>query len=393
MSSEPPSENRPTGPPSGPLAGQGSGSGPSRPPEPTRADLPSGTPAAPEGPSGPRRPPVPPAPPTGGTGGHGMPGEEPGGGGTPWWRSLPKVALLAGALVAAAALAVFFLRSDNSGSGEVYLQSASAEGTDPFTASTAKDTGGRATASPTAPAATGGSGSRTVQGSTPGLYGGTQNVASCDVERQIGYLTEDQTKARAFATAAGIEPGYVPEYLRGLTPLQLRTDTRVTNHGYRSGSATAYQAVLQAGTAVLVDDRGMPRVRCACGNPLGPPVATKGTPQAKGKAWRAYRSGEAVAVVPAGAAMSVMVVYDPQSGRWFERPVGTQGDSDSSTSRPSTTSPSPAQPSVPPSGPSSPKSSPSPSPSVPTPHSSPPPPSPQAPGPAYGPAARTGARP
>ncbi|MEV8479489.1 DUF6777 domain-containing protein [Streptomyces sp. NPDC051173] len=301
------------------------------------------------------------------------------------------MALLAGALVAAAALAVFFLRSDNGGSGEVFLQSASAEGSDPFTASTAKDTGGQATAAPTAPAATGASGTRTVQGSAPGLYGGTQNVSSCDVDRQTGYLTEDQTKARAFASAAGIEPGDVPEYLRGLTPLQLRADTRVTNHGYRSGSATAYQAVLQAGTAVLVDDRGMPRVRCACGNPLGPPVATKGTPEPKGKAWRAYRPGEAIAVVPAGAAMDVMVVYDPRTGQWFERPVGTRGDSDSPTSRPSTgTSPGPAPSSTAPSSPAPSQSSPSPSVS----HSSPPPsPSPKAPGPAYGPAARPGARP
>lgn len=380
MSSEPPSEKRPTGPPSGPLAGHGSGTGASRPPEPTRPDRPSDTPAAPGGPSGPADPPAPPAPPTGG---HGVPGEEPGGGG-PWWRSVPKVALLAGGLVAVAALAVFFLRSDNSGSGELTLQSASAEGTDPFTASTAKDTGGQVTASPTAPAATGAFGSRSVQGSAPGLYGGNQNVPSCDVERQIGYLTEDQTKARAFASAAGIEPGDLPEYLRGLTPLQLRADTRVTGHGYRSGAATAYQAVLQAGTAVLVDDRGMPRVRCACGNPLGPPVATKGTPEAKGTAWRAYRPGEAIAVVPAGAAMDVMVVHDPRTGQWFERPVGTRGDSDSPTSRPATgTSPSPAPSSAAP-------SSPAPS----TLHSSPPPsPSPKAPGPAYGPAARPGARP
>lgn len=373
MSSEPPSENRPTGPPSGPLAGQGSGSGASAPPEPARPDPPSVNPAAPAGPSGPACPPAPP------TGGHGGPGEGPGGGGAgPWWRSVPKVALLGGALVAVAALAVFFLRSDNSGSGDVFLQSASAEGADPFTASTVKDNGGRVTAAPTTAAVTGASGSRTVQGSAPGLYGGTQNAASCDVDRQTGYLTEDQTKARAFASAAGIEPGDLPEYLRGLTPLQLRADIRVTSHGYRSGAATAYQAVLQAGTAVLVDDRGMPRVRCASGNPLGPPVATKGTPESKGKAWRAYRPGEALAVVPAGRAMDGMVVHDPRTGQWFERPVGTRGDSDSPTSRPGTrTSPSGTAAG-------------SPAPSTPPPATAM---SPQTPGPAYGPAARPGARP
>ncbi|MGH3907098.1 MAG: DUF6777 domain-containing protein, partial [Pseudonocardiaceae bacterium] len=42
-------------------------------------------------------------------------------------------------------------------------------------------------------------------------------------------------------------------------------DTRVTNHGYRDGKATDRQAVLQAGTAVLVDEKGRPRVKCGCG--------------------------------------------------------------------------------------------------------------------------------
>ncbi|PZT71125.1 hypothetical protein DN402_02310 [Streptomyces sp. SW4] len=48
----------------------------------------------------------------------------------------------------------------------------------------------------------------------------------------------------------------------------LRADTRVTGHGLRGGRPVGGQAVLQAGTAVLVDDRGVPRVRCAGGNPL-----------------------------------------------------------------------------------------------------------------------------
>ena len=30
--------------------------------------------------------------------------------------------------------------------------------------------------------------------------------------------------------------------------------------------------VLQAGTAVMVDDRGVPRAKCSCGNPLREPI-------------------------------------------------------------------------------------------------------------------------
>ena len=43
--------------------------------------------------------------------------------------------------------------------------------------------------------------------------------------------------------------------------------------GTTAGRAVATQAILQAGTVVLVDDRGLPRVRCASGSPLLPPIA------------------------------------------------------------------------------------------------------------------------
>lgn len=44
--------------------------------------------------------------------------------------------------------------------------------------------------------------------------------------------------------------------------------TAVTNHGFENGRTNPINSVLQAGTAVLVDDKGEPRVRCKCGNPL-----------------------------------------------------------------------------------------------------------------------------
>ncbi|MCQ8770412.1 DUF6777 domain-containing protein [Streptomyces telluris] len=382
MSSEPPSEDRPTGPPSGPLSGGGSGSGrtgpptPAEPPEPTRADWPSSgggrsVPSAPEPPG----PPGPPAPPTGG---HAAPppgGEPP----RPWWRSGPKVALVGGLAVVVAALAVYFLRPE--GGGEVFLQAASAEGRDPFTPSTAKEKGTKeATAAPVSPAP---GGTRTIEGSSPGLYGGSENESSCDVERQIKYLTENQNKARAFASAAGIQQGEIPGYLRGLTPVQLRSDTRVTNHGYKNGSATPYQAVLQAGTAVLADNRGVPRVRCACGNPLSGPVAIKGSQTTKGQSWSTYKSSQTVAVAPARTVIVVIIIYDPRTGEWFERPVGTDGSKDrripppkggvtSGPATPPSEEPSSTEPSKPYSSPPA------------SPPSAPPPP-PTEPGPAYGP--------
>lgn len=64
----------------------------------------------------------------------------------------------------------------------------------------------------------------------------------------------------------------VGRYIQGLKPVTLIQDTRVTNHTYESGAAVPFQAILQAGTAVLVNDKGVPVARCRCGNPLLEPI-------------------------------------------------------------------------------------------------------------------------
>lgn len=161
------------------------------------------------------------------------------------------------------------------------------------------------------------------------------------MEKQIKALTAEPDKNNAFAGVLGIDPTDVPAYLRALTPVQLRLDTRVTNHGFRDGSATSYQAVLQAGTAVLVDDRGVPRVRCACGNPLLEPVPLKGSPEVKGEPWPGYRSSNVVVVEPAPRVVKKFVMYDPKSGNWFTRDAGDTGGDDKKTKPPAEHTPSP----------------------------------------------------
>ncbi|MEU6181451.1 DUF6777 domain-containing protein [Streptomyces coeruleorubidus] len=215
--------------------------------------------------------------------------------------------------------------------GALFLQPAAAPGPNPFTDSTATTT---ATPSPiprtpetaglgeAAPASADLSGLRTLSGGTPGLYGGIERTGSCDVARQVGHLTRDRARSRAFARVAGVSPASVPDHLRGLTPVVLRADTRVTSHGYRAGRAADYQAVLQAGTAVLVDDRGVPRVRCACGNPLRPPVAMRGTPAVKGTLWLGYRPGGVVVVTPAPQVITDFTIVDVATRTWIERRAG-----------------------------------------------------------------------
>ncbi|MEC4015404.1 DUF6777 domain-containing protein [Streptomyces sp. H27-D2] len=260
------------------------------------------------------------------------------------------------------AATVLLTRPDGkSGSGEVFLQPASSEGRDPFTKSTAKNTGESAPESATPSAPSGGTeGTSTFRGSAPGLYGGSRNVTSCDVEKQIDYLRSDRAKAEAFADVEDIDAGAVPSYLRSLTPVELRTDARVTNHGFKGGKATGYQSVLQTGTAVLVDRRGVPRVRCACGNPLTSPVAVKEAPKTVGKPWPSYRSSDVVVVREATTVVNIFILVDPDTGQWFERRQGDTGGTDTPTTRPSgTPSGSPSSPSPGSSSPSAETSAPS----------------------------------
>ncbi|MCX4961078.1 hypothetical protein OG523_34940 [Streptomyces virginiae] len=251
---------------------------------------------------------------------------------------MPRLATALVAVAAVVALAVVLTRpsgtTDNAG-GEVFLQPVAASGPDPFTESTVvKDAPpppespppspqgtGTAQVSPSA-SPTGPVGTRSVSGSAPGVYGGTRNVASCDVEKLIGSLGADPAKNAAFASGLGIQPAAVPGYLRSLTSVQLRMDTRVTNNSYRDGKLVPYQAVLQAGTAVLVDDRGVPRVRCACGNPLGPPVALKAAPKRFGQTWPSYQPTKVVAIAPAPTVITKIVIYDHRDNQWYERPKG-----------------------------------------------------------------------
>ncbi|MFJ7175776.1 DUF6777 domain-containing protein [Streptomyces massasporeus] len=216
------------------------------------------------------------------------------------------------------------LGDDAGTGGELFLLPAAAPGPDPFTDSTAR-TAPPSPAPRTPPRtdrdSTAG-GPRSLSGGTPGLYGGTEATGSCDIGRQVGHLTRDPARGRAFAQVVGISPAALPDHVRALTPVVLRADTRVTGHGFRAGRITRYQSVLQAGTAVLVDDRGLPRVRCACGNPLGPPAASRGTPVTGGAPWPGYRPGRVIAVTPAPQPVAGFMIIDVTTRTWIERRTG-----------------------------------------------------------------------
>ncbi|MFF3837525.1 DUF6777 domain-containing protein [Streptomyces sp. NPDC001930] len=208
---------------------------------------------------------------------------------------------------------------------DVLLQPLAAQGPDPFTESSARTTARMS--SPAGGADPDGEQVREVTGSTPGLYGGTRAEGSCDVEQQVGFLSADQDRTRAFAEGAGIPETHVADWLRGLTPVVLRSDTRVTNHGYREGRANPFQSVLQTGTAVLVDQYGSPRVRCACGNPLRSPAAVRdGIHQ--GEPWDGFDPDRVIVVRPTTTVVTSLVIVNNADRSWIERATGSDGAED-----------------------------------------------------------------
>ncbi|MDQ1492348.1 MAG: hypothetical protein QOJ23_4862 [Actinomycetota bacterium] len=226
--------------------------------------------------------------------------------------------------------------------GEIFLESASDAGPDPFSASMAVGTPTTvATTAPAtaAPAPTGRLVLISTSGATPGLYGGTRDQTSCDAAQQVAFLAQNPDKAAAFASVLGIRPVDIPAYVATLTPVLLRADTRVTNNGFRNGVATPRQAVLQAGTAVLVDRYGVPRSKCACGNPLAPPKAVASTPKYNGAAWPGFQPNRVQVVQPSRTPVDGLVLVDPASSQPFARRVGTSGTADSDTTIPVTVSP------------------------------------------------------
>jgi hypothetical protein len=91
-------------------------------------------------------------------------------------------------------------------------------------------------------------------------------------------------------------------------------------HEWNGSAGTDYPAVLQAGSGVLVDDRGIPRVRCTSGNPLEPPDDTLGDDLA-GDAWRWFTPSAVATVTPAERPMNAFAVVDLDSGTMIQIPA------------------------------------------------------------------------
>ena len=73
----------------------------------------------------------------------------------------------------------------------------------------------------------------------------------------MGVLKAHPDRMREWARVVGVSASYkkVSKYIAKLHPVTLTRDTQVTNHAFTNGRAVPFQAILQAGTAVLVETR------------------------------------------------------------------------------------------------------------------------------------------
>src|SRR3954454_16431142 len=170
-------------------------------------------------------------------------------------------------------------------------------------------------------------GPATYRGGLPGLYGGTRDYATCDAGKLINFLEHNPDKATAWAGTLNIRVTSIRTYIHHLTPVLLRTDTRVTNHGYVNGQANPLQSVLQAGTAVFVNKYGEPVIKCYCGNPLTPPVLYR-APVYVGPRWPRFQTRYITIIERTTIIIDTFRLYDPDTGKTFTRTAGSGWGSD-----------------------------------------------------------------
>jgi hypothetical protein len=190
-----------------------------------------------------------------------------------------------------------------------------------------------------APAPEPGSAPGTGTGPGTGVWGGTTKPGTCAVAKLKKFLTDPKNSAKAqeWARVLHISTDQIPSYIDQLTPVVLRHDTLVTNHDYKNGKAVSYAALLQAGIAILVDQQGLPAVKCSCGNPLLPFEGKASKTDVRFKngnhQWADYRQDRAVVVEPPPGAQEIhklqlVDVHNPDRG--IARPVGSDGSQDRS---------------------------------------------------------------
>lgn len=207
-------------------------------------------------------------------------------------------------------------------SAEVSLESVSTPGPNPFMPSVGID-------QPNVQRVSKAGGS--YPGNTPGLFGGTNRQSVCDRGQLSRFLQTHPDKGAGWAGVLGIRTSDIASYVDGLTPVIVRSDTMVTNHGWSGSAVTSYPSVLQAGTAVLVDRYGQIVTKCFCGNPLSAPVSYSSVTYV-GPAWVSFTYNQVTIVNRTTTINNNWSIVDTTTNNTIlNRPSGTDGGQDKTT--------------------------------------------------------------
>lgn len=235
----------------------------------------------------------------------------------------------------------------NPKTGDVFLEPLADVGPNPFTPSVAL----AAVPAVAVGGGTGGSstqGLRSVAGTTAGLYAGSGSQQACDATTGVNTLLDSDDKAQAWVDALNGDADLtwsggsklavedVSTYVGELTSVIVQNDTRVTDHAFSGGRAKAFQAVLEHGTAVMIDKLGVPRVRCASFGPLTPPTPA-GSPKYRGTKWDGFDQTKLVIVTPGGREAETFRLIDIHTHKSIEVIAGQNCICDRTTQGSTTT--------------------------------------------------------
>jgi hypothetical protein len=168
-------------------------------------------------------------------------------------------------------------------------------------------------------------GRHVVVGSTAGLYGGLRSGEVCDTDALLERLEAVPEVGEAWGLVHGVPPESLGGFVSTLTPVVLLRDTLVTNFGWRSGRIIPRQAVLEQGTSVLIDLRGVPAVRCLSGSPLQAPAGLPAAPAFQGPGWAGFDLDLIDEIPPADRDQGSFLLLDLADGGVIRRTSGAEG--------------------------------------------------------------------
>lgn len=164
-------------------------------------------------------------------------------------------------------------------------------------------------------------------GTTSGVFGGSAAGEVCDVPALSERLAAVPIVGQAWAAVHGITVEQLPSFVLSQTPVVLLSDTAVTDYGLRNGQIVPRLAVLERGTAVLVDERGTLTARCISGSPLRAARPIPVEAEFSGDPWQGFDPRFVDDIRPGEVPLDEFRLVDVRSGGLIVREPGASGAS------------------------------------------------------------------